>query len=53
MRQHRITLLVERLYTLDQKLGGNEKSKNPNRPTKEFDQILATLREDIEMIAAK
>ncbi|CAD8204642.1 unnamed protein product [Paramecium pentaurelia] len=53
MRSQRIVLLLERLYSMDEKLGGNERKKNVKNPQKEFDQMIDDLKEEIEMISAK
>jgi len=44
---------LERLYNLDEQLGGNERKKNTKKPQKEFDTMIEELKEQIEMIAAK
>ncbi|CAD8123486.1 unnamed protein product [Paramecium sonneborni] len=53
MRSQRIVVLLERLYKMDELLGGNERKKNVKNPQKEFDQMIEDLREEIEMISAK
>ncbi|CAD8129128.1 unnamed protein product [Paramecium sonneborni] len=53
MRSQRIVVLHERLYRMDEQLGGNERKKNVKNPQKEFDQMIEDLREEIEMISAK
>ncbi|CAK68639.1 unnamed protein product (macronuclear) [Paramecium tetraurelia] len=53
MRSQRVVVLLERLYRLDEKLGGNERKKNVRNPQKEFDQMIEDLKEEVEMISAK
>ncbi|CAD8193504.1 unnamed protein product [Paramecium octaurelia] len=53
MRSQRVVVLLERLYKLDEKLGGNERKKNVKNPQKEFDQMIDDLKEQVEMISAK